>query len=102
MISENCVFVFHNAPFDLRFLSYDDIQIKKPIVDTLKIVKQMKCFPDNKLSTALVFLKIVFGDLEVKQHDALGDAMTTWYLLKWLFNAYPYHVGRILSEGGNI
>lgn len=102
LISENCVFVFHNAPFDLRFLSYDDIQIKKPIVDTLKIVKQMKCFPDNKLSTALVFLKIVFGDLEVKQHDALGDAMTTWYLLKWLFNAYPYHVGRILSEGGNI
>ncbi len=100
-IAEKCVFVFHNAPFDLRFLSYDGVNINNPVVDTLKIIRQMKCFPDNKLSTALLFLKRIFSDLEVKQHDALGDAMTTLHLLKWLCNAYPCHVGRIISESGN-
>jgi len=100
LLGDNCVFVFHNAPFDLRFLSYDGVNINNPVVDTLKIIRQMKCFPDNKLSTALTFLKRVFNDFDVKQHDALGDAMTTLYLLKWLFNAYPCHVGRIISEGG--
>jgi len=100
-IAEKCVFVFHNAPFDLRLLSYDGVNIDNPVVDTLKIIRQMKCFPDNKLSTALTFLKRVFNDLEVKQHDALGDALTTLHLLKWLCNAYPCHVGRIISEGGN-
>lgn len=101
LLADNCVFVFHNAPFDLRFLSYDGVNIDNPVVDTLKIIRQMKCFPDNKLSTALTFLKRVFNDLEVKQHDALGDALTTLHLLKWLCNAYPCHVGRIISEGGN-
>lgn len=100
-IAEKCVFVFHNAPFDLRFLSYGGVNINNPVVDTLKIIRQMKCFPDNKLSTALLFLKRIFSDLDVKQHDALGDAMTTLHLLKWLCNAYPCHVGRIISESGN-
>lgn len=100
-IAEKCVFVFHNAPFDLRFLSYDGVNINNPVVDTLKIIRQMKCFPDNKLSTALTFLKRIFPDLNVKQHDALGDAMTTLHLLKWLYQAYPCHVGRMIYEGGN-
>lgn len=100
-INEKCVFVFHNAPFDLRFIGYEDVKIENAIVDTMKILRQKKCFSDNKLKTALQFLKIVFKELDVKQHDALGDAMTTFYLLKWLYNAYPYHVGRIISEGGN-
>lgn len=100
-IAEKCVFVFHNAPFDLRFLSYDGVKINNPVVDTLKIIRQMKCFQDNKLSTALTFLKRIFPDLNVKQHDALGDAMTTLHLLKWLCQAYPCHVGRMIYEGGN-
>ena len=100
-IAEKCVFVFHNAPFDLRFIGYEGVKINNTIVDTMKIVSQMKCFPDNKLGTALQFLKRVFSDLELKQHDALGDALTTLHLLKWLYNAYPCHVGRIISQGGN-
>ncbi|PKN72933.1 MAG: hypothetical protein CVU50_05235 [Candidatus Cloacimonetes bacterium HGW-Cloacimonetes-3] len=100
-MSEKCIFVFHNAPFDLRFLSYEGVTIKGCIIDTLKLVRQFKCFSDNKLSTSLAFLKDVYDKMKIKQHDALGDAVTTYHLLKWLYCAYPFHVGRIIHEGSN-
>jgi hypothetical protein len=58
-------------------------------------------FLDVLLECALNFLKLVNADIDVTLHDALGDAMATLHLFKWLFYKYPYHVGRLLSEGGN-
>lgn len=93
--------VFHNASFDLRFLSYEGFVVKKPAIDTLKLAKHFKCFPNNKLENIVEFLSLVYQDMNIVIHDALGDARATMFLFNWIFECYPIHIARIISEGGN-
>lgn len=97
--SEDCIYVFHNASFDLRFIGYEGIIIPGIIIDTMSILKVFKCFSDNTLSSVAEFFKNIIPNYSEKEHDALGDAQITLDLLIWLYNAFPYRVGRLLQEG---
>lgn len=90
------IFVFHNAPFDLRMLSYNGFNLKAPVIDTLSIARKHKCFPSNSLSTIVDYLNL--NENGMKSHDALGDATMTFYLFNWLGCKYPDYMKCLTKE----
>jgi len=78
-----CVFVAHNAPFDLRFLraEFQRLQLPLPVshlLDTLHIARRYYSFPSNNLGS----LAAHFNLSSSQQHRALHDARMAAQLLR--------------------
>lgn len=76
------VFVAHNAPFDLGFLTAEFQRLGMPlpvshVIDTLDIARRYYSFPHNNLGTITAHLNISFPH----QHRALHDARITAQIL---------------------
>ena len=73
----NEVLVFHNAPFDLKFLKKNGVTIENDYFDTLKLARNKYSHLSNyKLQTLIRALNIDAG----KGHRALSDAKAAGYI----------------------
>ena len=84
-VMDGAVWVAHNAPFDLGFLSAELGLIgqplpQHPVVDTLMLARRAFHFTSNSLSAVAAVLKISGGPA----HRALGDVQTTFGVLEWM------------------
>jgi DNA polymerase-3 subunit epsilon len=79
---QSCVFVAHNAPFDLGFLLAEFQRLRLPlpvsqVVDTLAIARRYYTFPSNSLGVIADQLNIPYP----QRHRALQDARVTGQIL---------------------
>ena len=76
---DGCVFVAHNAPFDLSFLAaeFQRLQITLPVtsvIDTLALARHYYTFAHNSLGAIAEELHLSYP----QRHRALQDAEVTW------------------------
>ena len=82
---DGAVVVCHNAPFDLGFLSAELARLGRSwqpeaVIDTLALARRQFRFGSNSLSETARRL----GVQNAQAHRALGDALTTFYVLRSL------------------
>jgi DNA polymerase III epsilon subunit-like protein len=82
-VMDGAVWVAHNAPFDLGFLSAELGLIgqslpQHPVVDTLMLARRAYRFPRNNLPAVAAALEVDAGTA----HRALGDVQTTFGVLE--------------------
>lgn len=94
-LNENpsCVFIAHNAPFDIQILKQEGIEIKQ-YIDTLKIArfldKEVK-IPKYNLQYLRYFYEI---EVDAIAHDARGDIV----VLEALFNFQKEAIREMLGD----
>ena len=76
---DGCIFVAHNAPFDLGFLATEFQRLRVPlpvtqVIDTLALARRYYTFTRNTLGTIAEELRIPYP----QRHRALQDAEVTW------------------------
>ena len=76
---EGCVFVAHNAPFDLGFLAAEFQRLRLPlpvshVIDTLALARRYYAFAHNNLGAIAEELNLPYP----QRHRALQDAEITW------------------------
>jgi DNA polymerase-3 subunit epsilon len=76
---ERCVFVAHNAPFDLGFLAAEFQRLGLPlpvshVIDTLALARRYYAFTHNSLGAIAAELNLPYP----RRHRALQDAEITW------------------------
>jgi DNA polymerase III subunit epsilon len=76
---DGCVFVAHNAPFDLGFLAAEFQRLRAPlpvtqVIDTLALARHYYTFARNSLGAIAEELNIPYP----QRHRALQDAEVTW------------------------
>ncbi len=85
----DCVFVAHNAPFDLGFLrgSAKNLNIAFPAHDVLDTLTIARCIlqPDEVQNRKLGTLAAYFGSPTEPVHRALADARATAHVMHALF-----------------
>jgi DNA polymerase III epsilon subunit family exonuclease len=96
---DGCVFVAHNAPFDLGFLerAYAKSGQQMPriaVVDTLMMARRLFAFPKNDLRTACERLGVAVEQL----HRAMADARATWELFSRMLNVLDPQGSITVSE----
>jgi DNA polymerase-3 subunit epsilon len=102
--AQGCVFVAHNAPFDLGFLlaGCDGCGLTWPgftVLDTVMLARRVMDpdqIPDCKLGTLAGF----FGARTAPCHRALADARATADVLGWLIRRLAHRGVRTLGELG--
>ena len=93
--TEDNYMVIHNAPFDLAMLAKEGFKNKMKVIDTLKVTKHLA---PNLESHAMQYLRYHRGlykeeleitkklGVEIKAHDAMGDIVVLFLLLKRLLD----------------
>lgn len=93
--TEDNYLVIHNAPFDLAMLEKEGFINKMKLIDTLKVTKHLA---PNLESHAMQYLRYHRGlykeeaeiekllNLQIKAHDAMGDIIVLFLLLKRLLD----------------
>jgi exodeoxyribonuclease X len=95
--SRENILILHNAPYDLEMLKKEGFTSHFQIIDTFRVMKQL--YPDtryglqyNRYKLGLYRqeekLKKELG-LEIRPHDALGDVLVLYLLVKYLFETHP-------------
>ncbi len=91
--TEENYLVIHNAPFDLAMLAKEGFVNKMKLIDTLKVTRHLA---PNLESHAMQYLRYHRGlykeeaeitqllGVEIKAHDAMGDIIVLYLLLKRL------------------
>jgi DNA polymerase III subunit epsilon len=84
--AEGCVFTAHNAPFDLGFLTAacaaaDLTWPGYPVLDTVRLARQLMITPDEVPDCKLRTLAGFFGATAQPTHRALADARATAVVL---------------------
>jgi len=78
---EGCIFVAHNAPFDLGFLAAEFQRLRVPlpvtqVIDTLALARHYYTFARNSLGAIAEELNLPYP----QRHRALRDAEVTWHV----------------------
>ncbi len=93
--TEDNYLVIHNAPFDLPMLAKEGFHNKMKLIDTLKVTKHLA---PNLESHAMQYLRYHRGlykeeaeiekllNLQIKAHDAMGDIVVLFLLLRRLLD----------------
>jgi len=93
--TEENYLVIHNAPFDLGMLAKEGFQNKMKVIDTLRVTKNLA---PNLESHAMQYLRYHRGlykeeaevtkmlGVEIKAHDAMGDIVVLFLLLRRLLD----------------
>lgn len=80
---DGCLFVAHNAPFDLGFLAAEFQRLRVPlpvtqVIDTLALARRYYTFARNNLGAIAEELGIPYP----QRHRALQDAEVTWRVFR--------------------
>ncbi|MBI9032160.1 3'-5' exonuclease [bacterium] len=93
--SEDNYLVIHNASFDIAMLAKEGFKNRMQVIDTLKVTKHLA---PNLESHAMQYLRYHRGlykeeaaieqllNIEIKAHDAMGDIVVLFLLLKRLLD----------------
>lgn len=100
-ITANSVFVAHNAPFDLSFISRENKRWQRPpfkeaVLDTLKMARNTLVLPRYSLK----FLQETLALEQAPTHRAMADVETTALLLRTLIERRcprPATLGELLQ-----
>jgi DNA polymerase III epsilon subunit family exonuclease len=87
--AEGCVLTAHNAPFDVGFLraacAASDLSWPGyPVIDTVRLARQLMVTPDEVPDCKLQTLAEFFGTPVQPSHRALADARATAWVLRQL------------------
>jgi DNA polymerase-3 subunit epsilon len=89
-LTENCVFVAHNAAFDYRFIRAEfeslGYSFERKTLDTIKLARK---FIPGLRSYSLGNLCDEIGIKITNRHRALGDALATTELFKRIYQYHP-------------
>jgi DNA polymerase-3 subunit epsilon len=101
--SRGCVLTAHNARFDVGFLSAACAASGLPwpgypVVDTLRLARQLMITPDEVPDCKLGTLAGFFGTPVQPSHRALADARATAWVLRQLLRRLDDHGIRTLAD----
>ena len=94
--TEENYLVIHNAPFDLKMLAKEGFENKMKIIDTLKVTRHLAPNLDSHAMQFLRYHRGLYKDekaveellgVTIKAHDAMGDIVVLYLLLKRLLES---------------